>query len=394
MDLTNAQKMRHGTNAQNNLESILKYCLNKNYITCFHKNYRVGKVGFTNKEQFYAPFLIEFSYGEKWALFSTTSMRTDRIKGQQWDAFNLKEIDHNISKAFIIYSDGISESDKAEFARQNNKYLNSEEYSAIDQIISQDTLYNLIEATALADLGEGKIKDIQGRGFEDRVAATLSSKENLKKWKTNDPTLVGYYYSIFVVVVEKLQLESDKVTEIFATTDKQIIGRLPSGGNPKTDILVSVNYYDRSETFGISCKRSSDSQVSVHQYTADAFANVLDSSNERLRALLNDFQKAGSLRDLGEEKCNQLTAELEPYNEALSRWVLGGIGGDGNENIQWAKYLLTYDNRSSTFKIHTIEEYCMLLKTKGVQGQFGTFFSWTYPSKRRGKDIQLKCKIL
>ena len=93
MAFTNADKSKHGTSAQNSLEDILDFCVKCEYLSGYQKNYRIGKPGYDNDKQFYVPFLVEFNDGEKWALFSTTSMRTDRIKGQQWDAFNLKQID-------------------------------------------------------------------------------------------------------------------------------------------------------------------------------------------------------------------------------------------------------------------------------------------------------------
>lgn len=394
MAFTNAEKSQHGVNAQNNLESILAYCGEKGYISAYVKNYRVGKAGYANEEQFYAPFLIEFSNGEKWLIFSTTSMRTDRIKGQQWDAINLKEIDHSITKAYLVYSDGVGEHDKAEFERQHQKYISGYEYSAIDGVINQDTLYNFIETTALSDLNAGQIKDIQGRGFEDRVATVLSATENIAKWKTNAPTLVGYHYAMFEAIVEKLGLSPETTIDIAATASKAEIGRLPSGGNPKTDILITVQCEDMTRIFGISCKRSSDTSVSVHQYTADSFANVLNPEDEELRLLLNGFQQYGNLRDFGEENCARLTEALRPYRHKLAKWVLGGIFGDGDQDKQWATHILTYDNNDSSVSIHTIQEYVHLLDEANVQGHFGTYFNWTYPSKRRGQSIQLKCKIL
>lgn len=394
MQFSNAEKSQHGVNAQNNLESILAYCADKNYISSYIKNFRIGKVGYSNNEQFYAPFLIEFSNGARWLIFSTTSMRTDRIKGQQWDAINLKEIDTSIAKAYLVYSDAVSEHDKAEFERQHQKYVSGYEYSAIDGVINQDTLYNLIEATALSDMNAGQIKDIQGRGFEDRVAAILCSSDNLTKWKTNAPTLVGFHYAIFESIVDKLGLSTETTLNIVATTAKSEIGRLPSGGNPKTDILVTAQCEDITRIFGISCKRSSDKSVSVHQYTADAFADVLNPEDEELRMLLNEFQKHGNLRDFGEENCTRLTEVLRPYHRKLAKWVLGGIFGDGDQERQWATHILTYDNNDSSVSIHTIQEYVYLLDEANIQGHFGTFFNWTYPSKRRGQSIQLKCKIL
>lgn len=97
MEISNGQKSKHGKKAQNTLLKLIEYSKDKNYIKSFQKEYRVGKSGFTNKKQFYAPFIIEFTNNEKWIIFSSTSMRTDRIKGQQWDALNTKEINPSIT---------------------------------------------------------------------------------------------------------------------------------------------------------------------------------------------------------------------------------------------------------------------------------------------------------
>lgn len=198
-----------------------------------------------------------------------------------------------------------------------------------------------------------------------------------------------------VSIVECFELNASDVSKIDATSDKKIIGRLPSGGNPKTDVLVTVSHTDGStEHFTISCKRSSDASVSVHQYNANTFADVLDKDNDQLRRLLLYFQKCGNLRDFGEENREALTKELKPYVEKLSLWVLGGQGGDGDPETQNAEYILTYDNNNGSALITRIEAYYRHLVEGGIIGHFGTPFSWTYPSKRRGQDIQLKCKII
>ena len=88
-----------------------------------------------------------------------------------------------------------------------------------------------------------------------------------------------------------------------------------------------------------------------------------------------------------------MTEELAPYIDKLSLWVLGGQGGDGNPETQCADYILTYDNNDSSASIHRIQQYCEKIASS-TSGSFGTPFSWTYPSKRRGESIQLKCKIL
>jgi len=391
MAFTNADKSKHGTSAQNGIEDMLNYCKECEYIVNYKKNYRIGKSGYENTKQFYVPFLVEFYDGEKWALFSTTSMRTDRIKGQQWDALNVKQIDASITTAILVYDDSVSENEKIEFVRQNTKYQTHYEYSEIDAILSQDAVNNAIEAKALSEIGTGKAKDKQGRSFEMRVEKVMNSSDNLKRWKTNDQRIVGLHFALFECIVSTLGLDSSRVERIEATVK---IPKLPTGGSPKTDVLITVCYEESKETFGISCKRTSEVKVSVHQYNADSFANVLDANNENLRCLLNGFQAAANMRDFGEENCEALTKALDPYAKKLFMWVLGGIGGEGDPNVQWANYLLVYSNTDGAIKFHSINEYYEILMSSKLTGNFGTPFSWTYPSGRRGKDIQLKCRIL
>lgn len=393
MSFSNADKQLHGQNAQISLESILNHCKERNYLKSIHKTFRIGMPGYKNKSQFYTPFLIEFQDNTHWALFTTTSMRTDRIKGQQWDAINLKSIDTTINKVYLVYPDACSE--KNEFIRQNEKYSDNYEYSAIDGVVSQNQISNLIEEYALKDKTVGRVKDIQGNNFEHRIARILSYAENLHKWKTNAPTLEGMHYGLFKTVIDCFELDPNTTSNISATSDKTIIGKLPSGGNPKTDVLVEVkDTAGYTAYFTISCKRSSDKVVSVHQYTADAFADVLNRNNEALRSLLCGFQTAGSMSAFGEENCLLLQEHLKPYLKKLAFWVLGGVGGGGNPVTQCADFILTYDNADDIARIHRLEEYYNLLVSSGTSGNFGTPFNWTYPSKRRGESIQLKCKII
>lgn len=395
MLFSNGEKSKHGNNAKMCIQELLESCKEKKYIKDIIKEYHAGKQGFSNERQFYAPYLIEFPDNDSWIIFSTTSMRTDRVKGQQWDACNLKEINPNISKSFLVYPDSVNTVEAVNFEKQNKKYQKHEEYSTIDAIISQDRLYNLIEDKALAALSSGRIKDIQGRNFEDRIAGCLSNKDNFDKWKGNGRTLTGLYYPFFEIMLNSLKLPAADIKSISATTDKNIIGKLPSGGNPKTDILVEIHLLSgEKKTLTISCKRSGSKKVSVHEYSADSFVEVLDPSNEKLSCLLHEFQKNPSLSSFGEDNGVALTKELSLYKDTLAKWALAGIGGYGKPEVQWASHILTYDNNANTIAFHSVDNYIKLLKAAGVRGNFGTLFSWTYPSKKRGSSIQLKCTII
>ena len=388
------QKAKHGSNAKKSLEKLLQYCKKQNYILDYQGEYRIGKKGFSNSEQFYAAFIVRFA-DEEWILYSTTTMRSDRVKGQQWDSLQLKEINSSIKKSYLVYPDEVKKKDKEDFIRQNEKYLSGYEYSVIDGIINQEEFYNMVESKATGHLNVGQVKDIQGRNFEDRVAEILSSKENIKKWKSSDQSLVGLHFHIFDTIASELQLKSGEVQEIIATANKKEIGVLPTGGSPKTDVIVLANLNNGEQNeYSISCKRTSKKGVSVHEYAAEKFSRVLDGENDELRKLLVKFQETPTLSGFGEENGERLTKELSTYNKKLALWVLGGIGGDGDPGTQWASHLLAYDNNNNNISIHSIERYYELLKSKNIKGNFGTFFSWTYPSKRRGKSIQLKCKMI
>nr|DAF20291.1 MAG TPA: restriction endonuclease [Inoviridae sp.] len=389
---SNADKQKHGQSAMEGLESILKQCQTAGYIKAIKKNFRIGKEGYSSNVQFYAPFVIEFMDNAKWAIFSTTTMRTDRIKGNQWDAINLKQIDTSIERVYLIYPDGAKE--EKDFIRQNNKFINLEEYSAIDEIISQNTIFNYIENRAVKEKTSGQIKDIQGNNFERRIATLLSYANNLKKMQTNDNNIEGMHFDTYKDIINCFELDSQKIENIKATCDKKIIGKLPSGGNPKTDVLVEVTNKDGTTMdYTISCKRSSEKSVTVHQYTADTFAEVLNPSDQELKTLLNGFQTAGSLSAFGEDNCNKLTTALAPYLTKLSTWVFSGVGGIGSTPKQCANYMIIYDNNDDSTVIHRMSDYISKIMANKKSGHFGTPFTWTYPSKQRGEYIQLKYKM-
>lgn len=394
MPLSNTEKKRHGDSARNNMEEILRSCKENRYIENYVENCRFGRSGYASNDQFLAPFLIKFSDSEKWILYTTTSMRTDRIKGQQWDASNIKAVEPSIKKAYLIYPDGVSEDEKAKFVSQAERYRKETVYSVIDDILSYTEVFNLIEEHALNSIDKGRKKDTQGRNYEHRVAEALSSSDNIRKWK-GEKTSAGMYYDLFLKTVKEFGLSAKDVESVFATADSSDIGRLPNNGMPKTDVIVFVKFITNTEEiYTISCKRSSDDSVSIHQYTADAFANVLDEKNGKLRRLLNAFQKAGSKEKFGEENSRELEKALFKYNKKLALWALGGIDGPGNPQRQWANYILIHKNNDGKDEIYKTEDYYQHLKDSDVGGMFGTVFSWTYPSKQRGKYIQLKCKII
>lgn len=389
---SNSDKQEHGQNAKNVLEAILLECKNYAYIKKIIKDYRCGYYKYDNT-QFYCNFVIVFRNNEKWIVNITTSFRSDRVKGNQWDSYNIKQIDSSISKSVLVYPDGLPQDEKDNFIAHNLKILNKIHYSAIDTIVSQSELFEMIENFANGHLSVGVKKDIQGNNFELYIANILSNGENFKKWVTADPKIVGMYYDVYEKILRCFKFDKRKVSKITATADKTIIGTLLTSGSPKTDIIVTIfGQNDERKFFTISCKKTSAKSVSVHQYSADAFADVLDKSNAQLRSLLQKFQKVGNLRDFGHDNAKALKKELQPHLKKLVQWVIGGYGGCVRSQCQLADYILISDEKD--IHIHTVESYTTMLLKPENESHFGTPFQWTFASGRKGKDIQLKCKIL
>lgn len=401
--LTNAA---NGNDFQKRVENCLRDLLDKGYLTDILVNFRIGEPGFGNDEQYYAPFLVQFNDRTRWILFTTTSLRTDRIKGQQWDADRLKQLDTTISKAFLIYPDDIDDKTREGFIKQKEKYDTKQEFSRIDDILPVDLLIETIkvyddefqktsngwEASSQDEAERGRIWDFNGRVFERDIAQILSNNDFLLAWKNNSEN-TDFAYDVFKKILQCLKIDVLRVSTISATSERSEIGLLPSGGSPKTDVFAVVTYLDgKQEEYTFSCKRSTKKVVSAHQYSADAFADVLDSNNERLRFLLNLFQYHGNQINLSEEERKELTAQLSDKLTTLCKWVVGGHGGAGSSR-QLANYIVTFQVSTQTFSVHTVDQYVELL-LKNFKQAFGTPFYWTYASGTRGKSIQLKMPVL
>ena len=218
MPSENEDKLRHGLSLQKSISDILQDFLSKEYIQSFVPDYYIGMPGYQNNKQFYAAFLIEINSNEKWAIYSTTSMK-DRFKGQLWDAFNLKAIDSAISKAYLIYPDGLPDNKERDFLRRKNDIINKIGYypKTIDDILSQSEFVNLLENHSLQNTSDGSKRGKLGNKFEDRVARLLSYANNLKKWQNDDNNIEGLHFDMFKKIVECFELPKDDTIIIEAT---------------------------------------------------------------------------------------------------------------------------------------------------------------------------------
>lgn len=386
----NTEKSNRGISGQENLKELIESLCDKDYIVSYVEDYRDGYKGFDEK-QFFFQYRIEFSNHECWLLHSTTSIRSDRMNIQQWNAEHLKRLNGYVKKAFVVYPNGLPEKEEKIAKSYQRKLADARAYSAVDGVFCQSEMYARVERYALELMGsKGKALAARGVNFEKWIVEILNNQDNYSKWKNGNDIQTGYMYDVYRSFIESMDLNRSQVVGIVATND---IPKLPTGGQPKTDILITVDTYEGEFVFTYSCKKTCKDWISAHEYSADQFIDTLQVREEELASAIIEFQQCGSIERMQKSSVETMACRMMAYNERLNKWVLGGNGGSGDPNTQWAQYLVTYNENTSEIKISSIDEYIEAARKRGYSGNFGTMFKWTYPSGGLGKKIQLKMRI-
>ncbi|MCC8112654.1 MAG: hypothetical protein LIP03_01420 [Bacteroidales bacterium] len=140
----NQQKSLNGNICKTALLQLLQQLQNDKVIETCTMEYRNGYAEYDPK-QFYAPFYIEFRNGEGWLLFSSNSVRTDRMNIQQWNSYHIKVLAKNIKKAYLVIPDEMSVKEKDIALSYHNKIIDNKLYSAIEGVYSHTEMIQLIK---------------------------------------------------------------------------------------------------------------------------------------------------------------------------------------------------------------------------------------------------------
>jgi len=235
----------------------------------------------------------------------------------------------------------------------------------------------------------------RGNDFERYLVKELNDKTNLDKLKKNKLTTENVYRIILHRVSKDNKIKIKNITNIAATNSlPQLINR----GHPKTDIYISLETSTKKtyiETF--SLKNTNKNRVSCHDYPAKDFIRVLKCEQTRLADYLNLFQQFPTYRSFEanlEEgySSEEFTELLTKKSNILTEWALKGRHDKNlvNPILRISKYLLISGTNKLVF--YSMDEYISIIR-KRTKHRFGVPFSWTYPSKQRGKRIQLKLPI-
>ena len=141
----NKLKSLNGQISKNSLSLQLQMLQSKSIIAFCSMEYRDGYAEYDTK-QFYAPFYIEFQNGEGWLLFSSNSIRNDRMNNQQWNSLHLKKLAPNISRAYLVVPDEVSQNPKEKTNAENyQKKITGSMYSSIEDVCYQSEIITMIE---------------------------------------------------------------------------------------------------------------------------------------------------------------------------------------------------------------------------------------------------------
>lgn len=140
----NQLKSINGQISKNSLSMQLQTLQASGVISFCSMEYRNGYVGY-DTQQFYAPFYIEFQNGEGWLLFSSNSIRNDRMNNQQWNSLHLKRIAQNITRSYLVIPDDIANNIKEKkIASSYQKKITGSMYSSIEDVCYQSEIIDMI----------------------------------------------------------------------------------------------------------------------------------------------------------------------------------------------------------------------------------------------------------
>lgn len=255
----------------------------------------------------------------------------------------------------------------------------------------------LLEKYKIVELKHGAKEDKMGDAMEDYCVEIFNSKDYLAKYQNNCLDLNNSDEFIFYHTLSKIPVDKNEIKELQAT---KACEHRKTGGNPKTDIILNIQYNDSKKLqIPISVKSSTAQKVAMAEFDVDTIVKEVGIKDEpELEKLMLKHQIDASAKNFTPEEKRELFTLLEPYARQFVRWVLSGTPDERNEDLRHpiliVKLGLTKTDDIKQINVYTIEEYIdsvMLTKTKKPRrGGFGTGLSWTYATGSKGQKIQFK----
>jgi len=413
---SNQLKALSGSNQGKLIEKKLNLLKEEEIIKGFKVDENFKHVDFSYEKQFLANFVIETIEGKYIIVRSSTSFRSDRAKIGYYDLDGIirySDFSKNVIASVYLVPD--EEIENKDFTNTRERIRLKEFYCPASHLLTFSEFVSFLDEYKYETLSQfeeefGAIpihNSVQDRGsfygkrgnkYEDDLVKTLSDNRNLIQLK-NSTMNKNHIYSI--ILNRLMKEEKIKLVDVIKLSATNSIPLLKNGGNPKTDIALTMETSDGNLfTETISVKNTSKDRVSCHDYTAKDYIRVLKCEGTRLEDYFLLFQAFPSYSDFEENLKTKYSIKefkdlLIENADLFTYWVLTGLHDVENlvvPELQVSKYLLIRKGEKSAF--YSMNEYIELIKNKVKSPKFGVPFSWTYPSKQRGKRIQLKVQII
>ena len=390
----NQQKSISGAMAKQLIDDMLNSLKNDCGISInVSSKYSIGYP--QQKKQFKMDFEISFPGISKdvWLIKSTNTIR-DRIYGTEFFAQNIRTIDKNITKIYVVVPDSLPQKEKRNKENYSNKVKGDHYTSFLTDIISVSELRKKIIEKCSKELPQGIKANILGADAEKQIVKLLNDNNNRILWNDYEKShyiIKSASFEIYksILTASGLSFGKDEINEIHATDS---IPLLSNRGKPKTDVSFKVTTVTKKIIQNISIKNSTAKTVTVHEGKVEHLITALKlPQNSKLVKALEMFEQLGSTKRLEAESLESkkiLDTELHQYNHQLVEFFMFGKESPlVVDPLQTADLILYTMN----FAVWQREQYSIdYVNNYSKRGQFGTPFQWTYPSKKRGEKVQIK----
>lgn len=410
--LSNKNKALSGAQMSKEIEKKLDELKDGGVIIGYSVNEKFRHKGFGYNEQFLANYIIETVDHKRIVVRSSSSFRNDRAKIGFYDLdgiLRLSNLTDNIIATIYLVSD--SELNNKTFIELREKFKRREYYCpathlfVLSEFIKFLENYYLEKATLLSGIQkELYFKDLkeagsyfgrEGNRLERELVERINEPLILKKIKKD--ALEPKIEKIIKTILSKHGIDREDLVKIKASNS---IPLLRNGGNPKTDILITlITINDETILETISVKKTQKNKVSCHDYKADDFIRVLSCEGTKLEKYFKLFEKYPTYTEFEENLPDEFSTEdfsnlMETNAKVFSEWVLRGKHDELNlvdPDKQVSNFILI--SKDGKLMLKSYDKYIETLFGSSKK-KFGVPFTWTYPSKQRGKRIQLKMPVI
>lgn len=143
MDNDELNKSKHGNDFKKELLTQLVQLYKTGQVISVQtgKKFSYDK---NHSPQFLAPYLLKTN-NKKVAIFTTTSIRSDRLKITQWDSWGIKKNHDDNIVCVLVLPNYLTEKENKNYLKETNKITGGKYYSAIDSILKLKDLNNFLK---------------------------------------------------------------------------------------------------------------------------------------------------------------------------------------------------------------------------------------------------------